>query len=67
MTDKRSESQFIPNNKDIASFLRNNILGPAVGPSERRRRRAEGKKHEKMMNKEHERGDENWPPKPSID
>lgn len=51
MTDKRSESQFVPSNKDTAEFLRNNVLGPAVGPSERRRRRAEGKKIEKDIRK----------------
>lgn len=51
MTDKRTSSQFVPSNKDTAEFLRNNILGPAVGPSERRRRRAEGKKIEKQINK----------------
>jgi len=52
MTDKRSESQFIPSNKDTADFLNRSILGPAVGPSERRRRRAEGKQIEKDLRKE---------------
>lgn len=43
--------QFIPSNKSTEEFLRNNVLGPAVGPSERRRRRAEGKKIEKDIKK----------------
>lgn len=51
MSDKRSESQFVPSNKETAEFLRNNIFGPAVGPSERRRRRAEGKKVNKAIKK----------------
>lgn len=52
MTDKRSESQFIPSNKDTAKFLENSVLGPMAGPSERRRRRAEGKRIEKDLRKE---------------
>lgn len=50
-SDKRSESQFVPSNKDTAAFLNQSILGPAVGPSERRRRRKEGKDIEKQMRK----------------
>lgn len=52
MTDKRSESQFMPSNKDTAKYLENSIFGPMAGPSERRRRRAEGKKIEKELRKE---------------
>jgi hypothetical protein len=52
--DKRSESQFIPSNKDTEAFLRNSIFGPSVGPSERRRRRAEGKKIDKEIRKSEE-------------
>lgn len=52
--DKRSEGQFVPSNKDTEAFLRNNIFGPAVGPSERRRRRSEGKKIEKEIRKSEE-------------
>lgn len=52
--DKRSESQFIPSNKDTADFLNKSIFGPAVGPSERRRRRKEGKDIEKQMRKDEE-------------
>jgi hypothetical protein len=52
--DKRTESQFMPSNKDTAKFLENSIFGPAVGPSERRRRRAEGKKIEKEIRKSEE-------------
>ena len=51
MTDKRTESQFIPSNKETEEFLKSSILGPSVGPSERRRRRAEGKKIEKDIKK----------------
>lgn len=51
MTDKRSESQFIPSNKETEEFLRNSIFGPSVGPAERRRRRAEGKLIEKQIRK----------------
>lgn len=51
MTDKRSESQFVPSNKETEAFLRNSIFGPAVGPAERRRRRAEGKKIEQEIRK----------------
>lgn len=43
--------QFIPSNKEIAEHLNKSIFGPAVGPSERRRRRAEGKKIEKDIKK----------------
>lgn len=52
MTDKRSESQFMPSNKDTAKYLENSIFGPMAGPSERRRRRAEGKKLDKELRKE---------------
>lgn len=51
MSDKRSESQFIPSNKETEDFLKGSILGPSVGPAERRRRRAEGKKIEKDITK----------------
>lgn len=63
--DKRSEGQWrgkgwIPTNKEY--YKEGTPFGPAVGPSERRRRRAEGKKIEKAMDSERERGIENWPP-----
>lgn len=51
MSDKRNESQFVPSNKDTEAFLNKSILGPSVGPAERRRRRAEGKKIEKQIKK----------------
>lgn len=51
MSDKRTESQFIPSNKSTEEFLKSSVLGPAVGPAERRRRRAEGKKIEKDIKK----------------
>ena len=41
--------QFIPSNKETEEFLKTSIFGPSVGPSERRRRRAEGKKIEKQI------------------
>jgi len=43
--------QFIPSNKSTQEFLKTSVLGPAVGPSERRRRSAEGKKLNKMIKK----------------
>lgn len=69
--DKRSENQWasaskmFPSNQDMYST--GTPFGPYPGPSQRRRNRAEGKKFEKVMNKEAERGIENWPPSPPTE
>lgn len=46
--------QFIPSNKSTEAYLNKSVFGPSVGPSERRRRRKEGKDIEKQMRKDEE-------------
>lgn len=49
MPNYQGAGQFVPTNKSTEEFLKNSVLGPAVGPSQRRRNRKEGKKIEKEM------------------
>jgi hypothetical protein len=49
MTNYQGPGQFMPTNKSTEEFLKTSVLGPSVGPSQRRRNRKEGKKIEKDL------------------
>lgn len=43
--------QFIPSNKSTEEFLNRSVLGPSVGPAQRRRNKKESKKVNKAIKK----------------